>query len=136
MFQFYTYKGDAVDADASTQRWLNLCADHLEMSIDNINFIWCTDEELLEVNKEYLNHDYYTDIITFDLRDTPAENHLADLFISTERVRENALAAAVSYETELKRVMIHGILHLCGFNDKSPEQKALMTSKENFYLSL
>lgn len=101
----------------------------------SISFIFYTDEALLNLNKQFLNHDTFTDIITFTLSEMemPIE---AEIYISIERVKENAEKFGVSYLSELHRVMIHGILHLCGFTDHTPTLKAEMHNKENFYLGL
>jgi len=98
-----------------------------------INLIFCDDEKILEVNKEYLAHDYYTDIITFDY----SLNQIisGDLFISIDRVIENADMFSKSFENELMRVVFHGVLHLCGYNDKSEEDILVMRSKEDYYLT-
>jgi len=98
-----------------------------------INLIFCDDEKILEVNKEYLAHDYYTDIITFDY----SLNQIisGDLFISIDRVKENADLFSKSFENELMRVVFHGVLHLCGYNDKSEEDILVMRSKEDYYLT-
>lgn len=98
-----------------------------------LNFIFCSDEYLLSINKQYLGHDTYTDIITFDNSDKTKEI-AGDIFISLERVNENAANFKVNQKDELHRVMIHGTLHLLGYPDKGTEAKALMTEKENFYL--
>lgn len=99
----------------------------------DIALVFCSDEHLLEVNKQYLQHDYYTDIITFDY--TEANKISGDLMISLDRVRENALLNKVSDWHEINRIVFHGVLHLCGYNDKKPADKSLMTEKENFYLN-
>jgi rRNA maturation RNase YbeY len=100
--------------------------------LDSLNIIFCTDPILLQINREFLDHDFYTDIITFDLSDSGAIR--AEIYISADRVRENAQTLSVSIEQELHRVIFHGILHLCGFKDKSSADKALMRKKENHYL--
>ncbi len=101
--------------------------------ISELNFIFCSDSYLLEINRQYLHHDTYTDIVTFD--SSEEENVIAgDVFISIERVRENAQKFKVSEKEELHRVIIHGVLHLCGYLDKKSEDKTLMTRKENEYL--
>jgi probable rRNA maturation factor len=99
-----------------------------------ISIVFCTDTYLLGMNKKYLKHAYYTDIITFDY----VENSIisGDLFISIERVKENASRFKVTFEVELYRVIFHGILHLIGYDDKTTEEKALIRDKEDFYLSL
>lgn len=98
----------------------------------DITFIFCSDDYLLEINKQYLDHDYYTDIITFDY----VEGNLisGDIFISVDRVRENAATFGVSFLNELNRILIHGVLHLLGYKDKKPEEKEMMTTKEDTYL--
>ncbi len=98
-----------------------------------INLIFCDDDKILEVNKEYLSHDYYTDIITFDY----SLNQIisGDLFISIDRVKENANRYSKTFENELMRVVFHGVLHLCGYNDKSEEEVVVMRSKEDYYLT-
>ena len=100
----------------------------------SVSYIFCTDEYLLKLNQEYLKHDTLTDIITFALSETSLPI-ISEIYISIERVRENALNLKVGYETELHRVMIHGILHLCGYSDHTPELKSKMRNKENYYLS-
>ena len=98
-----------------------------------LTFIFCSDEYLLEMNKQYLDHDYYTDIITFDY----VENNIVsgDLFISIDRIKENAQKFNIEFLKELYRVVFHGVLHLVGYNDKTDEEQKVMTEKENFYLS-
>ncbi|WP_167616944.1 rRNA maturation RNase YbeY [Maribellus sediminis] len=99
----------------------------------DISVVFCSDEYLLEMNKEYLNHDYYTDIITFDY--VEGETISGDLFISLDRVKENATKFEISVLKELYRVVFHGTLHLVGYNDKSEEEQQIMRQKENYYLS-
>jgi len=103
--------------------------------VGELNFIFCSDEYLLKINQEYLNHDTYTDIITFDSSEEESKIS-GDIFISAERVTENASQFKIDLQTELHRVIIHGVLHLIGFLDKTPHDKALMTSKEDQYLNL
>ncbi|GAB3712931.1 rRNA maturation RNase YbeY [Flavobacterium koreense] len=95
----------------------------------DINYIFCDDEYILEINKQYLNHDYYTDIISFDYS-VGNELH-GDIFVSIERVRENAIEFEVTFNEELKRVLAHGVLHYCGYKDKTEEEELLMRSKED-----
>lgn len=101
--------------------------------VDTINFIFCTDQYLLELNKKHLNHDTLTDIITFEYN-PPGQALLSDIYISIERVRENALVFKTSFSRELHRVIFHGVLHLCGYKDKKPEESKLMRFKEEEYL--
>ena len=97
-----------------------------------ISFVFCSDDYLLDINRQYLDHDYYTDIITFDY----VEGNLisGDIFISIDRVKENADVFKVSFENELNRIIIHGVLHLLGYKDKDSKQKEVMTGKEDYYL--
>jgi probable rRNA maturation factor len=118
----------------SISEWLKHAIRLEKKALGEINYIFCDDEYLLKKNQDFLNHDTLTDIITFDYSE---ENKLsADIFISIERVKENALIFAVPFEKELKRVIIHGILHLIGYKDKSEEETKTMRSKENFYLEI
>ena len=104
--------------------------------LEELNFIFCSDDYLLEINKTYLQHDTYTDIITFDNNESGIKTILGDIFISLERVFENANLYKTSRTDELHRVIIHGTLHLLGYKDKSAKDKTLMTKMENHYLSL
>lgn len=115
--------------------WINQTIQQEKHKLLSITIILCSDDYLLGINKNYLNHDYYTDIITFDNSDSDEEIE-ADLFISLERVKENAVIEKTGLMNELLRVCVHGILHLCGYDDKTTEQRKLMRSKENAYLSL
>jgi len=101
--------------------------------LGDITLIFCTDEELLAINKEHLDHDYYTDIITFNYNNDSIIS--GDLFISVDRIKDNATQLGVSMEEELHRVCYHGVLHLVGYNDKTAEEIEIMRIKENFYLN-
>ncbi|MBQ4433783.1 MAG: rRNA maturation RNase YbeY [Bacteroidales bacterium] len=116
------------------KRWLKELAALEGYKIGDINYIFCDDEYLLGVNQQYLQHDTYTDIITFDYVEGKILN--GDIYISTERVRENARIYQVDFENELKRVLSHGVLHLCGYKDKTDADAAQMREKENFAISL
>ncbi len=116
------------------RRWINGCLKDYKKETGNINYIFCTDSYLLKINKEYLKHNTLTDIITFDY--TEGKMVSGEVFISIERVKENAALFSGSFKDELHRVMIHGILHLCGHKDKTPRTKKEMTAKEDYYLSL
>lgn len=101
----------------------------------DINFIFCSDESLLEINLQYLKHNTYTDIITFDYSKGDAQLPIAgDIFISIDRVKENAITYSKTFQEELNRVMIHGVLHLLGYKDKTKDAKAEMTKEENVCL--
>ena len=101
---------------------------------EKIDFIFCNDPFLLKINLEFLQHNYYTDIITFDLSDS--NRVTAEIYISIDRVRENAKSFKTSIISEIHRVMFHGVLHLCGYDDTFPGQKAIMKKKEDYYLKL
>lgn len=102
--------------------------------VGELSFVFCSDAYLLEINKQYLNHDTYTDIVTFDSSEEE-EVIAGDVFISIDRIRENAAKFKVSERDELHRVIIHGVMHLCGYPDKKKEDKERMTAKENEYLA-
>lgn len=102
--------------------------------VGQVDIIFCSDEYLLEMNTKYLNHNYLTDIITFGFNEDPKKIS-GDLFISIERVEENAQAYNTTFDEELRRVIVHGVLHLIGYDDKEKSDKQKMTDKEDFYLS-
>ena len=104
-------------------------------SATELRIIFCSDEQLLQINRQYLNHDYYTDIITFNLSGK-SEPVNAELYISTDRIKDNAVQSGSSFSKELHRVIFHGILHLCGYNDKSSQQIKKMREREDYYLRL
>lgn len=110
-------------------RWIKSVASSHQKKISDISYVFCSDEMILEINNSYLNHDYYTDIITFDYSD---DSYISgDIFISLDTVRTNAEKFGTDFTDELNRVMIHGILHLCGINDKTTCEQELMTKCEN-----
>jgi len=100
-----------------------------------LSYVFCSDGYLLEMNKKFLKHDFYTDVITFDLGSSKTEIE-GEIYLSIDRIKENARAEAVSFENELHRVIFHGALHLCGYKDKKPSEIALMRKKEGKYLGL
>ncbi len=103
--------------------------------LKSINYIICTDEYLLDINKQFLHHDFYTDIITFDLSDI-LDQTMGEIYISIDRVKDNATTLNVEEQIELLRVIIHGALHLCGYRDKRKSEITIMREKEDYYLSL
>ena len=124
-----------------TSAWIRAVAATYGKRVGDIAYIFCNDDKILEVNRQYLQHDYYTDIITFDYSDdallTGKPDTIAgDLFISLDTVRTNAQQQGTNYDEELHRVIIHGILHLCGINDKGPGERELMEAAENKALAL
>ena len=112
--------------------WLESATNNEGRSLGDLVFNFCSDESLSKINKEFLNHDTLTDVITFDY--STLNEISGEIFISIDRVRENASEFQESFEQELKRVMIHGLLHLCGYNDKTVKEKMLMSDRENYYL--
>ena len=105
-------------------------------SLQSIDIIFCSDEYLLGINKQHLQHDFYTDIITFDLSESSANPIIGELYISIDRVKDNAALRDEKFSTELLRVIFHGLLHLCGFKDKSTREIKTMRQKEDEYLGL
>ena len=115
------------------QRWIRAVAADYGFSVGEIHYIFCSDEKELEVNRSFLQHDYYTDVITFDYSTEDVIN--GDIFISLDTVRSNAEEVGAEFKEELMRIIIHGVLHLTGQADKTPETKAEMTRKENLALA-
>jgi rRNA maturation RNase YbeY len=114
--------------------WLKAIGKIEEVSIKRLNYIFCSDDFLLEINRTHLQHDYYTDIITFDLSETEAIE--SDIYISLDRVKDNANTFNSNTQTELLRVIAHGFLHLIGYNDKNEDEQIIMRNKEDACLSL
>lgn len=132
-YQTINVKMPAIKRRANSA-WVKAVAESYGKQVGDVAYIFCDDEKILEVNRQYLNHDYYTDIITFDYC---TDNTVSgDLFISLDTVRSNAEAFGKTYEEELHRVIIHGILHLCGINDKGPGERELMEAAENKALAI
>jgi probable rRNA maturation factor len=116
-----------------TKKWIKNTSKSEGYEISDLNYIFCSDEYLLEINKQYLDHDYFTDIITFD--NSEEDNVLeGDIYISVDRVRENAETFHADFETEMRRVLIHGLLHLMGYEDSDESLKKAMRGKEDEYL--
>ena len=136
---FYT---DGINFNLKQKRliktWLNQIAGHEGRSILELNYVFVSDEALLAMNTEHLNHDTYTDIITFDMAEPAEDNTLieGEIYISVERVEENASALGIPFQQEMLRVISHGLFHLCGYPDKSEAEAALMRNKENEALTL
>lgn len=125
----FNFKGRTLN-----NKWLKMVAESEIRRIGDISIIFCSDNYILDVNMQYLQHDYFTDIITFDYCH---DNVLSgDLFISVDSVRENATYYGTEFADELNRVIVHGVLHLIGFDDHTEEDIAVMRSKENYYLDL
>ena len=136
MLNFFT---ENVDFDLlrpiKTKKWIKNTSISEGYEIADLNYIFCDDDCLLEINKQYLDHDYFTDIITFD--NSEEDNVIeGDIYISVDRVRENAATFHADFETEMRRVLIHGLLHLMGYDDTDEKLKSAMRAKEDQYLLL
>ena len=140
-----SYQTDQVKMPAirrrDTSAWIKAVAASYGKRVGSIAYIFCNDDKILEVNRQYLQHDYYTDIITFDYCDDELmmgkkDTISGDLFISLDTVRSNVELQGTTYEEELHRVIIHGVLHLCGINDKGPGEREIMEAAENKALAL
>ena len=133
-----SYLNDGVKMPAIKRRevsaWVKAVAQSYGKKVGDIAYIFCNDEKILEVNKEYLQHDYYTDIITFDYCE--GDTISGDLFSSLDTVRSTSELVGATYEQELYRVIIHGILHLCGINDKAPGEREIMEAAEDKALAM
>jgi rRNA maturation RNase YbeY len=135
MVEVFFEEIEPVELDVNhINRWLESVAEKEGFELGDVSMILCSDEYLLEMNRKHLSHDYYTDIITFDY--TSEQNVSGDLFISIDRVRDNADTHLEMFHVELFRVMVHGVLHLMGYKDKSEMEQEEMRSKENWALSL
>jgi rRNA maturation RNase YbeY len=133
MIEFCSHDVDfTLDQPSLTSKWLCHCVETEGFQVGDITVIFCSDEYLLSVNKEYLQHDYYTDIITFDYSEDGLIS--GDLFVSIDRVVDNAKEFNQVFISELNRILVHGVMHLCGYLDKTQAEKEEMTFKENHYL--
>ncbi len=131
------YHTEAIDFNLPNSdqltNWIKTTIKTEKNELSTLNFIFCNDTYLHTINVDYLNHDTFTDVITFPY--TKADEPIqGDIYISLDRIKENATKFGVPFLKELKRVMIHGVLHLCGYGDKSEKEAAIMRAKENFYL--
>lgn len=133
-----TYIAQGIDLPGFNQRivnqWIEAVTRTFDKSVGNLTYIFCTDEKIIEVNREFLQHDYFTDIITFDYSNRRRIS--GDMFISLDTVRSNAALFGKSYDDELMRVVIHGVLHLVGINDKGVGEREIMEKHENDALDL
>jgi len=127
-------KGFVFDKAIEVFSWISESIISEKKRSGKINIVFCSDKRLHEINVDYLNHDTLTDVITFDYSE--GKTISGDIFISVDRVEENHQSHQSSFINEVLRIIIHGVLHLCGYKDKTPEDKLLMTKKEDFYLSL
>lgn len=129
----YFYENITASVDQKYIIWLQNIILSEQKKIGEINYIFCNDDYLLKVNQDYLQHDYYTDIITFDY--VKGKTISGEIFVSLQRISDNASTLFKDYEEELRRVLAHGILHLCGYKDKSEEEEIEMRNKEDYYLN-
>lgn len=129
----YFYENITETVDQNYKIWLQDIIVSEQKKIGEINYIFCDDEYILKVNQDYLQHDYYTDIITFDY--VKGKTISGEIFVSLQRISDNASTLSKDYEEELRRVLAHGILHLCGYKDKSEEEEREMRNKEDYYLN-
>ncbi len=132
MIQFF-YENLQETVNTDYKNWLEDIILSEEKKLGDINYIFCDDEYLLKVNQDYLQHDYYTDIITFDY--VKGKTISGEIFVSLQRISDNASTLSKDYEEELRRVLAHGILHLSGYKDKTEEEEKLMRNKEDHYLA-
>ncbi len=132
MIHFF-YENIDENIDENLKNWIENIIVSEEKKLGEINYIFCDDEYLLKINQDFLDHDYYTDIITFD--QVRGKTISGEIFVSLQRIKDNASLISKNYEEEKKRVIAHGILHLCGYKDKTEEEQKTMRAKEDFYLS-
>lgn len=133
MIHFF-YENTSEIIEENIKPWIEKIIITEEKRLGEINYIFCDDEYLLKINQDYLQHDYYTDIITFD--NVRGKTISGEIFVSLQRIKDNASLISKNYEEEKKRVIAHGILHLCGYKDKTDEQQKEMRAKEDFYLNI
>lgn len=107
-----------------------------QKELDNLTYVFCSDEFLLDINRRFLQHNFYTDIITFDLSEKNSKKISGEIYLSIDRVKDNAKTMNISFETEMQRVIFHGALHLCGFGDKKKSEIAIMREREDHYIRL
>lgn len=134
MIQFFFENIDEITLPPNTENWLKELIISEDKKPGEINYIFCDDDHLLQVNKDFLNHDYYTDVITFDY--VKGKTISADIFVSLPRILDNSSTLSNTFNSELLRVLAHGILHLCGYKDKTDEEISEMRQKEDYYLSI
>lgn len=134
MLEFHSENDFKLDDLEQLRDWISLSITKMGKQVGDLNYIFCNDDYLIKINQDYLNHDTYTDIISFDYSDKDILS--GDIFISTERVEENANTFQVSFKEELRRVLIHGVLHFAGYKDKSEEESKEMRKQEDKYLAI
>ncbi|TDX84575.1 rRNA maturation RNase YbeY [Epilithonimonas xixisoli] len=133
MINYFFENIDQKNIDSNISTWLEDLILSENKKPGDINYIFCDDEYLLKVNQDYLDHDYYTDIITFDY--VKGKTISGDIFVSLPRILDNASTLSQDSESEFRRVLAHGLLHLCGYKDKTEEEESTMRQKEDFYIN-
>ena len=131
---FFEHKKFSLENRSKLKKFIESLFRKENKKLTSLNYIFCTDTRLLEINRQFLKHNFYTDIISFELSDTG--NSQGEIYISIDRVKENAKSLGISFKSELLRVIFHGALHLCGFKDKSKAEKEKIRGKEDLYLGL
>ena len=134
MIEFSSQNDFVLEQSERVDSWLKAASLKESYGIDSLGYVFCSDDFLLEINQQFLDHDTLTDIVTFDYTEGTILN--GEIYISTDRVADNAKDFNVDFDTELRRVIIHGLLHMCGYGDKTEEEKLQMRSKEDEYLAL
>lgn len=134
MIEFSSQNDFVLEQSERVESWLKATALKESYGIDSLGYVFCSDDFLLEINQQFLDHDTLTDIVTFDYTEGTILN--GEIYISTDRVADNAKDFNVDFDTELRRVIIHGLLHMCGYGDKTEDEKTRMRSKEDEYLAL
>ena len=134
MIEFSSQNDFVLEQSERVEDWLKAAAVKESYGIDSLGYVFCSDDFLLEINQQFLDHDTLTDIVTFDYTEGTILN--GEIYISTDRVADNAKDFNVDFDTELRRVIIHGFLHMCGYGDKTDDEKSHMRKKEDEYLAL
>ena len=134
MIEFSSQNDFVLEQSEHVEDWLKAAALKESYGIDSLGYVFCSDDYLLEINQQFLDHDTLTDIVTFDYTEGTILN--GEIYISTDRVADNAKDFNVDFDTELRRVIIHGLLHMCGYGDKTDDEKSNMRKKEDEYLAL
>ena len=134
MIEFSSQNDFVLEQSERVESWLKAAALKESYGIDSLGYVFCSDDYLLEINQQFLDHDTLTDIVTFDYTEGTILN--GEIYISTDRVADNAKDFNVDFDTELRRVIIHGFLHMCGYGDKTDDEKSNMRKKEDEYLAL
>lgn len=132
----YADRKPSIEGKQSLKKFIERLFAREGVELNNLSYVFCSDDYLLDINRQFLRHDYYTDIITFDLRSNHADPVTGEIYISADRVKDNATEHKTDPKEELLRVIFHGSLHLCGFNDKTKREKSMMRQKEDEYLRL